>query len=198
MALFAVNTGCRDAITCGLRWEWEIQLTELNTSVFLVPKEFMKNRRDHVIVLNDIARQIVEDRRGVNPEFVFTYQNKCISRMSNNGWQRARKDADMEHVRIHDLRHTFGSRLRAAGVSVEDREDLLGHKSNRMTTHYSAAQLSNLLKAVNKVSEQNGQMPTLTMLRKNKVTYLHKHRRDDLAKSRKSPAEEIFGKMKTG
>jgi len=37
--------------------------------------------------------------------------------------------------RVHDLRHTFGRRLRAAGVGLEDREDLLGHKSNRITTH---------------------------------------------------------------
>ncbi len=26
MALFAVNTGCRDAEICGLRWEWEVQV----------------------------------------------------------------------------------------------------------------------------------------------------------------------------
>jgi hypothetical protein len=29
-------------------------------------------------------------------------------------------------VRVHDLRHTFGRRLRAAGVSLEDRQDLPG------------------------------------------------------------------------
>ena len=40
-------------------------------------------------------------------------------------------------VRIHDLKHTFGRRLRAAQVSLEDRQDLLGHKSQRITTHYS-------------------------------------------------------------
>ncbi len=28
---------------------------------------------------------------------------------------------------MHDLRHTFGVRLRAAGVSFEDRQDLLEH-----------------------------------------------------------------------
>jgi integrase len=38
-------------------------------------------------------------------------------------------------VRVHDLKHTFGRRLRAAGVSFEDRQDLLGHKSGRITTH---------------------------------------------------------------
>jgi len=42
---------------------------------------------------------------------------------------------------VHDLKHTFGRRLRAAGVSFEDRQDLLGHRSGRITTHYSAAGL---------------------------------------------------------
>jgi len=34
-------------------------------------------------------------------------------------------------IRVHDLRHTFGRRLRAAGAQFEDRQDLLGHKSIR-------------------------------------------------------------------
>jgi integrase len=54
-------------------------------------------------------------------------------------------------VRVHDLKHTFGRRLRAAGVSFEDRQDLLGHRSGRITTHYSAAELTNLIEAANKV-----------------------------------------------
>ena len=48
---------------------------------------------------------------------------------------------------MHDLRHTFGHRLRAAGVSFEDRQDLLGHKSTRMTTHYSSPDLIRLFDA---------------------------------------------------
>jgi len=50
-------------------------------------------------------------------------------------------------VRVHDLKHTFGRRLRLAGVSFEDKQDLLGqlgHKSTRITTHYSTAELLNL------------------------------------------------------
>jgi hypothetical protein len=50
-------------------------------------------------------------------------------------------------IREHDLEHTFGRRLLAAGVSFEDRQDLLGHKSGRITTHYSQTELSNLIAA---------------------------------------------------
>ena len=61
-----------------------------------------------------------------------------------------KKRAKLPQARVHDLKHTFGQRLRAAGVSFEDRQDLLGHKSGRMTTHYSAAELSNLIEAAEK------------------------------------------------
>ena len=54
-------------------------------------------------------------------------------------------------VRVHDLKQTFGRRLRAAGVNCEDRRGLLGHKSGRITTHHSAAELTNLIEAANKV-----------------------------------------------
>ena len=37
--------------------------------------------------------------------------------------------------------------LRAAGVSYEDRQDLLGHKSDRITTHYSAPDIARLIEA---------------------------------------------------
>jgi hypothetical protein len=79
--------------------------------------------------------------------------------------------------KIHDLKHTFGRRLRSAGVSFEDRQDLLGHKSSRITTHYSAAELSNLIAAANKVVENTIQTPLLTLLRVS-----------DSPSSRKSPA----------
>ena len=54
---------------------------------------------------------------------------------------------------MHDLKHTFGRRLRSSGVSFEDRQDLLGHKSARIRTHYSAAEISNLIEAANKVCQ---------------------------------------------
>jgi hypothetical protein len=41
-------------------------------------------------------------------------------------------------IRAHDLKHKYGHRLRAAGVTFEDRKLLLGLKSDRVTTHYSA------------------------------------------------------------
>lgn len=114
MALFKVNTGCRDGEVCNLRWEWECLVPELDTSVFIVPGEFVKNKQDRLIVLNRIAKSVVDARRGKYATHVFSYKGKPLDRMGNSAWQRARKRAGLPTVRVHDLKHTFGRRLRAA------------------------------------------------------------------------------------
>ena len=106
------------------------------------------------MVLNAIANNIVSKQRGKNTEYVFTYNNTPITRILNTAWIRARKSANLEQVRVHDLKHTFGIRLRSAGVSFQDRQNLLDHRSGRITTHYSAAELSHLIEAANKVRSQ--------------------------------------------
>ncbi len=59
----------------------------------------------------------------------------------------------------------------AAGVSFEDRQDLLGHKSVRVTTHYSAAELGNLIEAANRVCGENSRKsPALVVLRRKAVS----------------------------
>ncbi len=64
MALFAVNTGCRDREICDLRWDWEVAVPELATSVFIIPGCVVKNGDDRLVVLNRIAHAITQARRG--------------------------------------------------------------------------------------------------------------------------------------
>ncbi len=52
-------------------------------------------------------------------------------------------------------------------MSFEDRQDLLGHKSGRITTHYSAPELLDLIAAANKVcGEKSRKSPALVILKK--------------------------------
>tara|TARA_R110002049_G_scaffold29552_11_gene100423 strand:- start:788 stop:1870 length:1083 start_codon:yes stop_codon:yes gene_type:complete len=164
--LFSVNTGCRDQEVCQLRWEWEIPIDDINSSVFWIPEEFTKNGEDKIVVLNSEAKSVIERCRGKNATHVFSYRGKPITRIMSSGWKRARKAAGLSHVKVHDLRHTFGRRLRSADVSIEDREDLLGHKSTRMTTHYSAVELDNLIAATEKLCGEDGKKPSLLILRR--------------------------------
>jgi len=52
-------------------------------------------------------------------------------------------------------------------VSFEDRQDLLGHRSGRITTHYSQAELTSLIEAAEKVCDtESRKSPATTWLRR--------------------------------
>ena len=97
---------------CWLKWEYEVNVAELATLVFIIPGGQVKNGEERLVVLNGIAKSVIDNLRGLHPV-----------------------PQGFRNVRVHDLKHTFGQRLRAAGVSFEDRQDLLGH---RQWSHHDA------------------------------------------------------------
>ena len=52
-------------------------------------------------------------------------------------WFVARDLAELEDLRIHDLRHTYASTLINNGVSLYEVQTLLGHSSLQMTQRYA-------------------------------------------------------------
>jgi len=102
-----------------------------------------------------VAKRVIEAQRRLHREFVFVASKgkprKPIRYMNNTAWQNARKKAGLVQVRVHDLKHTFGRRLRTAGVPLETRKVLLGHKTGDITSHYSAPELAELIRAANAV-----------------------------------------------
>jgi integrase len=131
MALFKVNTGLREQEVLNLRWQWEVQIPELGTSIFVIPRDYVKNELDRYVVLNRIARSVVDECRGRHSEFVFSHKGNPLTRIYNSGWKGARRRASARYekefgrpcpagfrsIRVHDLKHTWGHRLRVAGVS---------------------------------------------------------------------------------
>ena len=101
---------------------------------------------------------MIEHCRGRHSEFVFTRGGSPVTHIYNSGWKAARRRAAARYerefgrpcpagfrsIRVHDLKHTYGHRLRVAGVSFEDRKLLLGHKAQHVTTHYSAPEIGAL------------------------------------------------------
>lgn len=188
MALFKVNTGCREQEVCKLRGEWEIPITELNTSVFLIPSNFggrsdragVKNGEDRLVILNSAAKVIIESQRKLDSDWVFPYNSGPLGRMNASGWRAARRRAAQKwrelynrepaagfaSIRVHDLKHTFGRRLRAADVPFEDRQALLGHTNGSVTTHYSAADLSKLIEYAERITQPTGDAPIVTLIRR--------------------------------
>ena len=127
--------------------------------------------------------------------------------MNNTAWQNGRKRAakkykerfgkeafwGFEHLRIHDLKHTFGRRLRAARVPFETRQVLLGHKNGSITTHYSAAEIGELIEGVSRIDASRS-TPVLTTLRAPNVTAVAKP--NSSAKALQSVAGKKLGHPK--
>jgi len=127
---------------------------------------------------------IIDGQRGLHKKYVFPYGQPdeygptAMHRMNDTAWKKARIRAaakwEKEHkspphpgfrsISVHDLKHTFGRRLRAANVKEEDRKALLGHKNGSITSHYSTAELEHLIEAANKVSATDSRGPSLTIL----------------------------------
>ena len=205
MALFKVNTGLRQAEVASLRWEWEVEIPELHTSIFVIPREHTKLELDRYVVLNRIARSIIESCRGGHPEFVFTYEGHRIEKLYNTGWKAARRRAAERYlseigrpcpagfraIRVNDLKHSFGHRLRGAGVSFEDRKVLLGHKTHDVTTHYSAAEIGMLIAATERVCDlAERASPAIAVVRSRQAEGLQKTTHPGRSEEKSGRADE--------
>jgi integrase len=78
MALFKVNTGLREKEVCRLKWDYEVKVPELDTSVFIIPGEQTKNGEERLVVLNRVAKSIIGSVRGLHPVDVFVRAHRKV------------------------------------------------------------------------------------------------------------------------
>ncbi|WP_157146300.1 tyrosine-type recombinase/integrase [Achromobacter insuavis] len=178
MAEFDLNTGVRRRVVCMLSWDWEVRVTlrpGLEVSVFVVPREFVKGRKaERLIVCNSAAQHLVNSQRGLHPERVFVYPRRTrkgqpqayvpVATMWSPAWVAARTTAGLGDLHVHDLRHTVGMRLRAAGVSERTQNEILWHtQASNMTHHYAVAQLREIYDALELMNQQHDEGESLNL-----------------------------------
>ncbi|MFD0914999.1 tyrosine-type recombinase/integrase [Pseudahrensia aquimaris] len=88
---------------------------------------------------------------GDNP-FVFVggKPGTCVNDLERP-WQKVRKVANLEDVRIHDLRHTWASLAINNGERLEDVSKALGHSQLQTTQRYAHLQYSTVQEVANRV-----------------------------------------------
>ncbi len=130
-------TGCRRGEILNAKWV-DIDFDRL---VWTIP--LTKQGKPHRLPITSELRQFLSalPSKG-NSDFLFPSRRtgkpyKAIF----YSWDRARQNAGMPELRIHDLRHSFASFLVNGGRSLYEVQKLLGHTSSRTTQRY--AHLSN-------------------------------------------------------
>ena len=68
-------------------------------------------------------------------------------------WRRAREEAGLDNVRLHDLRHSFASRALALGESLPTIARLLGHARVETTSRYAHLARDTVKQAAARVAE---------------------------------------------
>ncbi len=123
-------TGCRRGEIVHLRWsevrEGALALEDAKTG-------------PRTVILNAQARRILQSQpRGESPYVFPSPRDPARPRGPHlELWYRVRREAGIEDVRLHDLRHTHASHAVMNGVPVPVVSRMLGHADVGMTLRYA-------------------------------------------------------------
>jgi integrase len=148
--LYLLSTGAR--LNEALQAKWEF--IDKPNRVWRIPSSVSKSKKVRAIPLNDTALGVLNglDTEG-KYEYVFVNKKTetaftCINKV----WNRVRSRADLNHVRCHDLRHTFASALCNGGRTLFEIQSILGHSNPSVTMRYAHLSTKTLQEAANTAS----------------------------------------------
>lgn len=134
--VFAINTGLRQSEILNVAWP---QVDLFRKTVTILEQ---KNKQVDTLPLNARSLEILKVRskvRHIHCQNVFT--NRVGSRINARNLLRAFytacEKAKIEHLRFHDLRHTFATRLVQAGVDLYTVQKLGRWKTIQMVMRYA-------------------------------------------------------------
>jgi integrase len=165
---FLLFTGARFGEAASARWD-QINL-ELGT--WTKPSSHTKQKREHVTYLSKPALMLLQElheRNGSSPYLFPGPTGKPITTIKTF-WRSATRQAGLERVRVHDLRHSFASVLAANGGSLLLIGQLLGHTQAKTTLRYAHLVDSVQREAVERagavIAGNNAQSAELVQLRR--------------------------------
>jgi len=123
-------TGCRTAEWRLALWSW----LDLERGTLSLPDRASKTGQRVV----SLAPEVVSLLDALPRASVYVLPGETGGPMKGHqkAWRSIRKAAGLDDVRIHDLRHTFGSWAHRNGMSLKAVADLLGHKQLSTSERY--------------------------------------------------------------
>ena len=155
IVLFAYWTGMRTGGFFNLTWN-KVDLKEKAIKLEAVDT---KTSEPRVIFLDSQMLGILKEAgkvRGFGHNQVFTYKGQPIASIKTC-FRRACRKAGIDNLRFHDLRHTFNTNMRKAGVAPSVIMKMTGHKTAAMFNRYNTVDMEDAQEAYRKLEEYMGQ-----------------------------------------
>jgi integrase len=130
-------TGARKSEVLSARWK-DI---DLKTGTWVKPAAATKQKRLHQVPLSSEAVEILRSRHSKNEiaspwVFPFGAGGSHVIDIKKS-WRQVCELAKLDNFRIHDLRHTFASRVISTTGSLYVTGQLLGHTQAQTTARYA-------------------------------------------------------------
>lgn len=162
-----ILTGARRNEVLAMKWsdiDFQNQLWRI---------EFNKSGTTHYVPLSTGAITLLRNTERVegvdhiffNPDTLQPYVNIF------HAWNKVRKLAGIEDIRLHDLRHSYASFLVNQGRSIYEVQKILGHSTVKTTQRYAHLSNETLLAATNSVAQYVSGISTLPS--SHTLAYLH-------------------------
>ena len=136
MILMALDTGMRRGEITSQRWE-DIDLAQ--KVLFVTRSKTPEGESREIPLTERLFTYLRERSEPAGP--VIDFKGHPV-RIVKRAWATALRKAGVRHIRFHDLRHTFNTRLMESGVLQEVRMTLMGHSTgSRMQSVYTHIEL---------------------------------------------------------
>ena len=136
MTITLLHTGLRFGEACSLTW----RDVDLKGAMLTVTGITTKTNTTRYIPLN---KTVLDCLQAWQPKDVdldaYVFAGKDGARVVDikTAWKALMTAAKVSNFRVHDLRHTFASKLVQAGVDLNTVRELLGHSDIKMTLRYA-------------------------------------------------------------
>lgn len=134
--------GARKSEVLNAQWKHFDDIQKL----WIIP--ITKNGKKRILPITPQLKQILKEIPSNKTLYLFANPKTNKPYVSvHNSWNTARKKANLDDVRMHDLKHSYASALVNAKCSLYEVQKLLGHKDIKMTQRYSHLSNDTLMNA---------------------------------------------------
>lgn len=133
---FLLLTGARKGETLSATWDQ----FDLEKGLWTKPSHLTKQKKTEYLPISEKAIELLRHIKILSGDSIYVFPGRIPGqpiKELKTLWRTLLKEAGLENVRIHDLRHTHASHLVSSGLSLSIVGKLLGHTQASTTQRYA-------------------------------------------------------------